>query len=59
MHPIDDAITVSVESEGSYRPEELVPEAIRVMREKIQAVRQATASLLQEVEDEEGERRAT
>lgn len=37
---------VNVESEGPYEPERLLPEAIKVMREKIATIRQAAQALL-------------
>ena len=37
---------VSVESEGPYEPERLLPEAIKVMREKIASIRAAAEALL-------------
>lgn len=37
---------VNVESEGPYQPERLLPEAIKVMREKIATIRQAAEALL-------------
>jgi hypothetical protein len=46
-------LAVNIESESAYRPEELLPEAITVLREKIKTVRDAAASLQQNVEDEE------
>lgn len=37
---------VTVESEGPYAPERLLPESIKVMREKISSIRQAAQALL-------------
>ena len=42
---------VSVESEGPYAPEELLPEAVSVMRGKIAAIRAAAEALLQDAQD--------
>ena len=39
-------LIVSVESEGPYAPETLLPEAIKVMREKIASIKQAAEALL-------------
>jgi DNA-directed RNA polymerase I and III subunit RPAC1 len=35
-----------VESESAYEPQELLPEAIKVMREKIATLREAADALL-------------
>jgi DNA-directed RNA polymerase I and III subunit RPAC1 len=40
--------SVNVESEGPYAPDRLLMEAIKVMREKISAIRLAAESLLDE-----------
>ena len=37
---------VSVESEGPYAPERLLPEAIKVMRDKISSIRASAQALL-------------
>lgn len=37
---------VHVESEGPYTPERLLPEAIKVMREKLVMIRKAAEALL-------------
>ena len=37
---------VSVESEGPYAPERLLPEAVKVMRDKISSIREAAQALL-------------
>lgn len=39
-------LPVSVESEGPYEPERLLPEAIKVMRAKIASIRAAAEALL-------------
>lgn len=39
-------LIVSVESEGPYEPERLLPEAIKVMRTKIASIRAAAEALL-------------
>lgn len=39
-------LLVNVESEGPYEPERLLPEAIKVMREKIATIKQAAEALL-------------
>jgi DNA-directed RNA polymerase I and III subunit RPAC1 len=38
-------LLVNVESEGPYEPERLLPEAIKVMREKIATIKQAAEAL--------------
>ena len=40
-----------MESEGPYAPEELLPEAIKVMRGKIASIRVAAEALLADSED--------
>lgn len=45
------ATAVSVESEGPYTPESLLPEAIKVMREKIASIRAAAEGLLEDSQD--------
>lgn len=42
----DICVLVNVESEGPYEPERLLPEAVKVMREKIATIRQAAETLL-------------
>ena len=42
---------VSVESEGPYAPERLLPEAIKVIRDKISSIRQAAQALLADKDD--------
>jgi hypothetical protein len=37
---------VNIESEGPYAPERLLPEAIKVMREKIARIKKAAEALL-------------
>jgi DNA-directed RNA polymerase I and III subunit RPAC1 len=39
------SLTVNVESEGPYEPERLLPEAIKVMREKLAIIKQAAEAL--------------
>lgn len=46
------SLSVNVESEGPYEPERLLPEAIKVMRGKIAAIRKAAEELL--VVDDDG-----
>lgn len=43
---------VNIESEGAYAPERLLPEAIKVMRDKISTIRKA-AEALQNISDSE------
>jgi len=47
--------TVNVESEGPYEPERLLPEAIKVMREKIATIKQAAEALLYDQGSNDGE----
>ena len=42
---------VNVESEGPYAPERLLPEAIKVMRDKISSIKQAALALLADKDD--------
>ena len=42
---------VSVESEGPYTPESLLPEAIKVMRSKIASIREAAEALIADSQD--------
>jgi len=49
---IRDFFIFQVESEGAYPPEELVPEAISVLRRKIADVRKAVASLQSDLPDD-------
>jgi DNA-directed RNA polymerase I and III subunit RPAC1 len=44
--------SVNVESEGPYAPEKLLPESIRVLRQKIATIKSAAEQLLVEVEGE-------
>jgi DNA-directed RNA polymerases I and III subunit RPAC1 len=44
---------VQVESEGPYAPEELLPEAILVLRAKIGAVRKAVASIQSDLSEDQ------
>ncbi|KAI1784386.1 hypothetical protein LXA43DRAFT_1186443 [Ganoderma leucocontextum] len=48
---IRDWFIFSVESEGPYTPESLLPEAIKVMRGKIASIRAAAEALLADSED--------
>lgn len=41
---------VNVESEGPYAPEKLLPESIKILRQKIAAIRTAAEQLLAEIE---------
>lgn len=41
---------VNVESEGAYTPERLLPEALKVMREKISIIKNATQALKAQIE---------
>ena len=43
---IRDWFIFNVESEGPYKPERLLPEAVKVLRAKIAAIRQAAEALL-------------
>ena len=47
-----DVLSVNVESEGPYAPEKLLPESIRVLRQKIATIKSAAEQLLVEVEGE-------
>lgn len=49
-----DSRIVSVEAEGPYKPQELLPEAVKVMRGKISAIRAAAEALLQDSQDLSG-----
>lgn len=40
-----------MESEGPYAPERMLPEAIKVMRDKISSIRQAAEALLADKDD--------
>ena len=44
-------LTVSVESESAYKPEELFPEAIKVMRGKIASIKAAAEALLADAQN--------
>ncbi|KAG6841339.1 hypothetical protein C0991_012164 [Blastosporella zonata] len=43
---VRDHFLFNIESEGAYEPERLLPEAIRIMREKISVLRKAAEALL-------------
>ena len=45
-------LPVNVESEGHYAPEKLLPESIKILRQKIATIRSATEQLLVENEGE-------
>jgi DNA-directed RNA polymerase I and III subunit RPAC1 len=45
-------LPVNVESEGPYAPEKLLPESIRILRQKIATIRSAAEQLLVEIEGE-------
>jgi len=47
-----DALPVNVESEGPYAPEKLLPESIRILRQKISTIKSAAEQLLVEIEGE-------
>lgn len=47
-------LAVNVESEGFYPPERLLPEAIKVMRNKISVIRKAAEALIADSPDETG-----
>ena len=47
-----DVLSVNVESEGPYAPEKLLPESIRVLRQKIATIKSAAEQLLVEAEGE-------
>ena len=49
---IRDWFIFNVESEGAYAPERLLPEAVKVMREKISAIRSAAEALLADADGE-------
>ena len=44
---------VNVESEGPYEPQRLLPEAIKVMREKLASIRMAAEALLTGGDDDD------
>lgn len=45
-------LPVNVESEGHYAPEKLLPESIKVLKQKIATIRSAAEQLLVEIEGE-------
>lgn len=47
-----DVLLVNVESEGPYTPESLLPESIKILRQKIATIRSAAEQLLVEIEGE-------
>lgn len=47
-----DLLPVNVESEGPYAPEKLLPESIKILRQKIATIRSAAEQLLVEIEGE-------
>jgi len=47
-----DILPVNVESEGHYAPEKLLPESIKILRQKIATIRSAAEQLLVEIEGE-------
>ena len=49
---LHDMLPVNVESEGHYAPEKLLPESIKILREKIATIRSVAEQLLVEVEGE-------
>lgn len=44
-------LSVSIESEGPYTPERMLPEAVKVMRQKITAIRKAAQGLMADKSD--------
>ena len=50
--PLCDALLVNVESEGPYAPENLLPESIKILRQKIAKIKSAAEQLLVEIEGE-------
>jgi DNA-directed RNA polymerases I and III subunit RPAC1 len=48
------AFQVNVESEGPYAPEKLLPESIKILRQKISTIRSAAEQLLVEIEGDPG-----
>nr|KAF9651434.1 hypothetical protein BDM02DRAFT_736089 [Thelephora ganbajun] len=49
---VRDFFIFNVESEGTYAPEKLLPESIKVLRQKIATIRSAAERLLAEIEGE-------
>ena len=47
-----DVLPVNVESEGPYAPEKLLPESIKILRQKIATIKSAAELLLVEIEGE-------
>ena len=45
-------LPVNVESEGPYAPEKLLPESIKILRQKIATIKSAAEQLLVEIEGE-------
>ena len=45
-------LSVNVESEGPYAPENLLPESIKTLRQKIATIKSAAELLLVEIEGE-------
>jgi len=50
--PLRDALLVNVESEGPYAPEKLLPESIKILRQKIAKIKSAAEQLSVEIEGE-------
>ena len=46
--------SVNVESEGPYAPEKLLPESIKILRQKISTIRSAAELLIAEIEGDPG-----
>ena len=49
---LSDVPSVNVESEGPYAPEKLLPESIKILRQKIGTIKSAAEQLLVEIEGE-------
>jgi len=49
---LQDVVPVNVESEGPYAPEKLLPESIKILRQKIATIKSAAELLLVEIEGE-------
>ena len=47
-----DMVPVNVESEGPYAPEKLLPESIKILRQKIATIKSGAELLLVEIEGE-------
>lgn len=47
-----DTFPVNIESEGHYAPEKLLPQSIKILKQKIATIRSAAEQLLVEIEGE-------